>query len=338
MKRNLLKRVLAPVLCIIMVACLSACGSKSNSIRSSKEPVPASKAFGAEGVWYEGIPSDKTNSVKSILYFNGSGQVTRYQTSSYEIGSYLSFADLDKKNNEEIITLAKERDKALFEQGKSEVVDAFQEEINDLNKEKDQLQSEYDSQNYDLASDYVFNSQSDIPKWYEKRIRIHKLGIDFYNLLIEKVNAIEYKEPKPVDFTLSAKSDNTGNSISKEQIDFDRNFYFRFISIGSAYSFHTDSSPDPFRDISSVDQLVENYKAEYKEAHNNNREFDWDAIAYSKPDLPQAFVVLEPDDGPQNIYDMVFRGYTTLTTMVDQNHAGFTLDQIDAKGVEIDKK
>lgn len=103
MKRNLLKRVLAPVLCIMMVACLSACGSKSNSITSSKEPVPASKAFGAEGVWYEGIPSDKTNSVKSILYFNGSGQVTRYQTSSYEIGSYLSFADLDKKITKKLL-------------------------------------------------------------------------------------------------------------------------------------------------------------------------------------------------------------------------------------------
>lgn len=335
MKRNLLKGVIALALCTIMGVGLSACGS--DSVTSSDEPVPASKAFGTEGIWFEGIPSNKTNSIKSILYFNGSGKVTCYQTSSYEIGASLSFADLNKKSSDEIIKLAKEKDKALFAQGKSKLIDAFQEDINDLKEEKDKLQSEYDSKNYDLASDLVFNDESDIPKWYQENIRVHQLGIDFYTLIIKKVKAIEYKKPKPVDFTLSATSDNTGNAISKEEINFDRNFYFRFISIGSAYNFHTNS-PDSFTDISSVDELIEDYKEKYKEANKNNLKFDWDSIAYTKPYPPKESISLKPDKGAQNIYDMVFRGYSTLTTIVDENHAGFTLDQIDTKGIDIDKK
>ena len=51
MKRNVLKRVLAPALCALMVVGLSACGN--NDVSTSKDPVPASKAFNAKTIWYE---------------------------------------------------------------------------------------------------------------------------------------------------------------------------------------------------------------------------------------------------------------------------------------------
>ena len=335
MKKNVLKRLLLTTLCITMFISLAACGSKDTA--SAKEPVPASKAFGTKGIWYEGLPSDKNISVEGILCFNGSGQVTYYQTSRED--SYfkddLTFADLNGKNSEEITKLAKEKDKAVFDSGKSYVLSAFQEGVSSLTKERDKLQSEYDSRNYDSASNYVFQSESDIPKWYERHIQIHNLGIDFYNLIIEKIKAIKYKEPKPVDFTLSATTDNTGNAISKESIKFDRNYYFRFITIDSAYDFSLHGNNNLPENVSSVDELIENYKDKYKEEYN--MEFDWDDIAYSK--LPyQNSIALELDQGPRIIYDMAFRGYTTLTTIVDQDHAGFTLDQTDTKGIEIDKK
>lgn len=333
MKRNVLKRLLASALCALMVVGLSACGN--NGVATSKDPVPASKAFGTKGIWYEGVPSDKSNSVKSILYFNGSGQVTWYQTSSDAISDYIKFADLNKKSNEEIIKLAKERDKTLFDKIKSEVLAAYQKNVDYLNEEKNKLQSEYNSKNYNLASDYVFYDKNDIPKWYEKHIRINKLGLDFYNLLIEKVNAIEYKEPKPLDFTLSAETDNTGNSISKEKIEFNGNYsYFSSTDISSFYNFSINT-PNSFKDISSVDELIKNYNEEYKKKYN--QEFSWDSIAYPKRSKYTSQISLKPDGGARNIYDMVFRGYETLTTMTDGNHAGFILDNIDAKGVEIDK-
>ncbi|MGF7012422.1 hypothetical protein M2145_001352 [Lachnospiraceae bacterium PF1-21] len=45
---------------------------------------------------------------------------------------------------------------------------------------------------------------------------------------------------------------------------------------------------------------------------------------------------LFPDYGTQTVYDMNFRGFGSIVTIVSENHAGFMLDTPDTKGIEVD--
>lgn len=49
-----------------------------------------------------------------------------------------------------------------------------------------------------------------------------------------------------------------------------------------------------------------------------------------------AEIQLFPDYGIQTVYDMNFRGFATIVTLVSEDHAGFILDTPDAKGIEVD--
>ncbi|HGM3506443.1 TPA: hypothetical protein ACKOR7_001009 [Clostridioides difficile] len=43
-----------------------------------------------------------------------------------------------------------------------------------------------------------------------------------------------------------------------------------------------------------------------------------------------------PDSGTQTVYDLNFRGFTNLTTLINGEHVGFMLDTPNTKGIEVD--
>lgn len=101
----------------LLVTSFTACsGSKDTTVDSSKSSskrdsvIPPSEAFSEEGIWFfSDTPMvTKDEIVDYTLVFDGNGNVTRYTTD-------FTYADLRDLSDEEILELAKEQDKELFE-------------------------------------------------------------------------------------------------------------------------------------------------------------------------------------------------------------------------------
>lgn len=197
----------AAAACLLAVS-ISGCGSTNgndnagDSVRSepeTNEAIPASTAFGQESVWmqYGDDQISKDTNVERILVFDGKGNVTVYDTStvwmnggtSYEA---VTFGDLDGLSDDEIIDLAKEKDRERFDATKQSAIDETNEGI----------------ESYADMPDYIKNIEEG-----------------------QKVNeAAEYQEPEAVPFTLKLETDGTGNIASSETLSFEHvslnNSYF----------------------------------------------------------------------------------------------------------------
>ena len=130
----------------------------------------------------------KDTGVERILVFDGKGNVTVYDTrgivlnggTSYEA---VRFGDLDGLSDDEIIDLAKEKDRERFDATKQSAIDETNESIESSAGMPDYIKNEEEGQ---------------------------------------KVNeAAEYQEPKAVPFTLKLETDGTGNSAASETLSFE---------------------------------------------------------------------------------------------------------------------
>lgn len=188
----------AAAACLLAVS-ISGCGSTNgndnagDSARSepeTNEATPASTAFGQKSVWmqYGDDQISKDTSVERILVFDGKGNVTVYDTrgivlnggTSYEV---VRFGDLDGLSDDEIIDLAKEKDRERFDATKQSAIDETNEDI----------------ESFAGMPDYIKNAEEG-----------------------QKVNeTAEYQEPKAVPFTLKLETDDTGNSAASETLSFE---------------------------------------------------------------------------------------------------------------------
>lgn len=330
MKRNVLKRVLAPALCALMVVGLSACGN--NGVATSKDPVPASKAFNTKTIWYEfsnkGVV-DKDEKIRAVLSFDGNGKVTVYQCND------LAFSGLKDLKDEDIIKLAKKQDKALFDKEKKDALDRYQEEIDSAKESHDKYQKEYDNKTYDtlynsMDSDHFKNNPEATQEWYKKELSPLKLKIDFYTAMKDKLNSIKYKEPEAVEFTLSGKTDKTGNMLMEETLSFPKYSYFNLATkmFGADFS----NLPEGLKaESTTADDLMQKLEEEGKQ---KTADFSWDMLAFDKQ---TDSTELYPDPGVQTVYEMHFRGFGDFVMQVDEKQGGFTWDAADADGVQIDK-
>lgn len=159
--------------------------------QKSSEPVPASQAFGQAGVWmvYNGNKQiGKDTGVERVLVFDGNGNVTVYDTKYVWMNggtSYVdvTFGDLDGMSNDEIIDLAKKKDRERFDATKQSAIDETNEDI----------------ESFAGMPDHIKNAEEG-----------------------QKVNeAAEYQEPKAVPFTLKLETDGTGNSAASETLSFE---------------------------------------------------------------------------------------------------------------------
>lgn len=213
MKKKRFTAATVAITCLLMLT-LAGCGGNNES-KSASEPVAASQAFGQESVWIQYDDDEqigKDVSVERVLVFDGNGNVTVYDTdyiwmnggSSYES---LTFGDLNGLSNEEIIELAKKKDRERFDATKQSAIDETNESIkNDAG-----------------MTDYVENETEG-----------------------QKVNeAAEYQEPKAVPFTLKIETDGTGNTAKSETLCFEysslnKEHFYSGSKIGSSPDRYSD--------------------------------------------------------------------------------------------------
>ncbi len=88
----------------------------------SKTDIPAEQAFGTKSVWFDkgsGVDIDDESTVDYIYVFDGKGSVTAYQTGYYpstDNGAVTTtYGDLLGLSEDELIQLAKDRDKDCFD-------------------------------------------------------------------------------------------------------------------------------------------------------------------------------------------------------------------------------
>lgn len=329
MKTKLLKNTCKALACFTLILLLAACGN-SNNISKTKNPVTAHNAFNSESVWFEfnnkGIV-DKEKEISHIFSFDGKGKVTVYNSND------LKFAGLKGLKKDDVIKLAKEQDKANFDSKKEKVIKNIQDDINKSKKNYDRLKSEYDNKTYTTERNYstpISRDENKLRQLYEEKIKHEKTRLDLLDILKNKVDAIEYKEPQPVEFSLSGKTDKSGNALKSETIKFTSCEYF----LGAGYlgcGINSSSSEEILK-LDSKDLL----KSLEESAKKANPKFTWDMLGYSSSErninLVPAYINAQP------VYDMYFRGYVDLMTQVDKEQAGFVLDTVDTKGIDIDKK
>lgn len=329
MKTKLLKSTCKALACFILILSLAACGN-SNNISKTKNPVTAHDAFNSESVWFEfsnkGIV-DKEEEISHILSFDGKGKVTVYNSND------LKFAGLKGLKKDDVIKLAKEQDKANFDSKKEEAIKDFQHEINDLKENYDKLKSEYDNKTYTTERNYstpISRDEDKLRQLYEEKLKYAKARLDLLDILKNKVDAIEYKEPQPVEFSLSGKTDKSGNALKSETIKFKSCEYFK-----GSIAVHSGIGSLPEEEIIKLDSK-DLLKTLEESAKTVEPKFTWDMLGYSPSEID---INLEPANiDAQPVYDMYFRGYVDLMTQVDKEQAGFVLDTVDTKGIDIDKK
>lgn len=88
----------------------------------SKTDIPAEQAFGTKSVWFDkgsGVDIDDESTVDYIYVFDGKGSVTAYQTGYYPSTNNgavtTTYGDLLGLSEDELIQLAKDRDKDCFD-------------------------------------------------------------------------------------------------------------------------------------------------------------------------------------------------------------------------------
>lgn len=230
----------ATAACLLAVS-IAGCGgtngndSAGDSVQSepeTTEAVPASTAFGQKSVWmqYSDDQISKDTNVDRILVFDGKGNVTVYDTStvwmnggtSYEA---VTFSDLDGLSDDEIIALAKEKDRERFDATKQSAIDETNEDM---------------------------ESYADMPSYIENIEEGQKVN-----------EAAEYQEPEAVPFTLKLETDGTGNVASLETLCFEHaslnsSYFYSGSHIGSSPDNYAD---EELYETSQVD--IELYSPTY---------------------------------------------------------------------------
>ena len=177
---------------------LAGCNGAEGGAGASEAPsesMCASQAFAQQGVWMQCRSDDfpqKDTTVSAVLVFDGSGNVTRYETDSIAMNggtSYeaLTFGDLDGLSNDEIAELAAQKNRERFDATKQSAIDETAESL------------EYYEQDAGFYQDGIANATEG-----------------------QKINeAAEYEEPEAVPYSLAIETDGTGNNTQSETLSFD---------------------------------------------------------------------------------------------------------------------
>lgn len=193
MHSKLIARVATGLTACALALSLTACGGAGggSDIRNSKEPVPVSQAFGSKGLWFvtgdEKAPG-KDQSINAILYFDGEGNVTHYDTAG------LVFSDLKDLSDEQILENVEDWDKKSFDTWVENRINEFNSMIN--------------------------RAETENTHGNELRAEGLKARIAFLQDECRKIKALEYQAPKTVPFKLSIETDDSGNNTAEETLSY----------------------------------------------------------------------------------------------------------------------
>lgn len=316
MKKRRLTAAAVATACLLTLT-LAGCGG-ANDVKSASEPLAVSQAFGQKSVWVQYNKNDaieKDGEIDRILVFDGNGNVTAYQCDG------ATFADLNGKSDDEIVEMAKEQDKKVFDTERKDALDSTAPAIEHIQSAYDALKDEYDSGTY--TSWLGGSAPSDLTDADLEQTK------SIYNQTLSELEALlnaakdgqaatksaTYQEPKAQPYTLHIETDGTGNNTQSEKISFDAPSY----SFYKAQLGHIGESD--YEEQTPADVLNWGINVSWAEAGKAIR---------------NEHIELFSPVNKQTVYDMTFAGFSGLATIVNENHAGFVLDTPDTKGIEVD--
>lgn len=310
MKKRRLTAAAVVTACLLTLT-LAGCGG-TNDVKSASEPLAVSQAFGQKSVWVQYNKNDaieKDGEIDRILVFDGNGNVTAYQCDG------ATFADLNGKSDDEIVEMAKEQDKKVFDTERQDALDSTATAIERIQSAYDTLKDEYDSGTYtsgfggSALSDHTDADLEEMKSLYNQVLNDLEAQLNAAKDGQAATKSATYQEPKAQPYTLHIETDGTGNNTQSETISFD----------APSYSFYKAQSDDEEQTPAVV--LTWGVNVSYTEAGK--------AIRKERIEL------FSPVN-KQTVYDMTFAGFSGLATTVNENHAGFVLDTPDTKGIEVD--
>ena len=146
MKKRRFTAAAVAATCLLALT-LAGCGG-TDDVKSASEPLSASQAFSQESVWVQYDENDaieKDGDIERILVFDGNGNVTAYLRNS------ATFADVNGLSDDEIIELAKEQDKEVFDTRRQTAIDSNAKAIEVVQSIYDTLKEDYDNGTYATA-------------------------------------------------------------------------------------------------------------------------------------------------------------------------------------------
>lgn len=316
MKKRRLTAAAVVTACLLTLT-LAGCGG-TNDVKSASEPLAVSQAFGQKSVWVQYNKNDaieKDGEIDRILVFDGNGNVTAYQCDG------ATFADLNGKSDDEIVEMAKEQDKKVFDTERKDALDSTAPAIEHIQSAYDALKDEYDSGTYtswlggSALSDLTDADLEQTKSIYNQTLSELEALLNAAKDGQAATKSATYQEPKAQPYTLRIETDGTGNNTQSETISFDAPSY----SFYKAQLGHMGESD--YEEQIPADVLNWGINVSYTEAGK--------AIRNERIEL------FSPVN-KQTVYDTTFAGFSGLATIVNENHAGFVLDTPDTKGIEVD--
>lgn len=316
MKKRRLTAAAVATACLLTLT-LAGCGG-ANDVKSASEPLAVSQAFGQKSVWVQYNKNDaieKDGEIDRILVFDGNGNVTAYQCDG------ATFADLNGKSDDEIVEMAKEQDKEVFDTERQDALDSTAPAIEHIQSAYDALKDEYDSGTYtswlggSALSDLTDADLEQTKSIYNQTLSELEALLNAAKDGQAATKSATYQEPKAQPYTLRIETDGTGNNTQSETISFDAPSY----SFYKAQLGHMGESD--YEEQTPADVLTWGINVSSAEAGK--------AIRKERIEL------FSPVN-KQTVYDMTFAGFSGLATTVNENHAGFVLDTPDTKGIEVD--
>lgn len=316
MKKRRLTAAAVATACLLTLT-LAGCGG-TNDVKSASEPLAVSQAFGQESVWVQYNKNDaieKDGEIDRILVFDGNGNVTAYQCDG------ATFADLNGKSDDEIVEMAKEQDKKVFDTERKDALDSTAPAIEHIQSAYDALKDEHDSGTYtswlggSALSDLTDADLEETKSIYNQTLSELEALLNAAKDGQAATKSATYQEPKAQPYTLRIETDGTGNNTQSETISFDAPSY----SFYKAQLGHMGESD--YEEQTPADVLNWGINVSYAEAGK--------AIRNERIEL------FSPVN-KQTVYDTTFAGFSGLATIVNENHAGFVLDTPDTKGIEVD--
>lgn len=316
MRKRRLTAAAVATACLLTLT-LAGCGG-ANDVKSASEPLAVSQAFGQKSVWVQYNKNDaieKDGEIDRILVFDGNGNVTAYQCDG------ATFADLNGKSDDEIVEMAKEQDKEVFDAERKDALDSTAPAIEHIQSAYDALKDEYDSGTYtswlggSALSDLTDADLEQTKSIYNQTLSELEALLNAAKDGQAATKSATYQEPKAQPYTLRIETDGTGNNTQSETISFDAPSY----SFYKAQLGHMGESD--YEEQTPADVLNWGINVSYTEAGK--------AIRNERIEL------FSPVN-KQTVYDTTFAGFSGLATIVNENHAGFVLDTPDTKGIEVD--
>lgn len=222
MKKRRLTAAAVATACLLALT-LAGCGG-ANDVKSASEPLAVSQAFGQKSVWVQYNKNDaieKDGEIDRILVFDGKGNVTAYQCDG------ATFADLNGKSDDEIVEMAKEQDKKVFDTERKDALDSTAPAIERIQSAYDALKDEYDSGTYtswlggSALSDLTDADLEQTKSIYNQTLSELEALLNAAKDGQAATKSATYQEPKAQPYTLRIETDGTGNNTQSETISFD---------------------------------------------------------------------------------------------------------------------